>query len=118
WFKSKYPQESDRIEYLKEMINKSFAHSNLLSVAQNLVVDDNEGKVRSVFFDPVEPSEIERWLWLIGDVAIDFMKIYATVLKNYPVARLDFQFLQKVDHLSAECERIKKRIGEGVGPVI
>ena len=118
WFGDKYAESSEKIESFKGMINKNFAHANIFGATQNLMVDDEKKRVDPSLFDATEKKEVERNLWMIGDTAIGCMRIYAAVVKNYPLVRVDPHFLNNVNELFLESERIKERLAKGFDPEI
>jgi hypothetical protein len=113
WFKPEYGEYSDLIKRDKTMINDYFAHSNLLNATSNLEVNDNAERCYTAFFDQLQIKDVERDLWMIGDRAIGFMKIYATVLQKYGCMATAPDFPSRINELCLVSEGIKERLAKG-----
>lgn len=118
WFKTEYREYSDLIKWDKAMINDNFAHPNLLNAASNLGVNDNAERCYSAFFDQLQLKDVERDLWMIGDRAIGFMKIYATVIQKYRSMAIASDFPSRINELYLVSEGIKERLAKGFDPEI
>jgi len=118
WFSKEYQEYSTQIKKYKKPINDYFSHANLFGAAQNLVNDDELQNTFPYFFDSVVKNEVEGNLWMIGDMAIGFMKIYATVLQRYSLVGGCRLFSESIQTLSMRNEKIKERLEKEVDPEI
>lgn len=114
WFNPEYSEWSSWIKDHKDAINKNFAHSNLLNAASNLGVNDNEKRCYFAFFDRVMQKEIGTYLWMIGDMALGFMKMYDTVLHKYGCMATAPDFPSRINELYLVSEGIKERFNQRV----
>jgi hypothetical protein len=63
-----YPDGSKNIKAMKDLINASTVHSNLVYTGNNF--KENENEISSPFFDFEDPYSVKTNLWRIGNVAI------------------------------------------------
>ena len=83
WLDQNYPQGSASLKEMKDNINASTAHANLVYTGANFeVVDDG---VSSPFFDFEDDYAVKTELWRIGNIAISLLDLFYGV--NESVAR-------------------------------
>ncbi len=95
WLDQNYPQGSKSLKEMKDAINASTAHANLVYTGSNFeVVDD---AVSSPFFDFEDDYAVRGDLWRIGNIAISLLDLFYGV--NQSVGSIIFvdDFHQRFD---------------------
>lgn len=86
WLDQNYPQGSKSLKEMKDNINASTAHANLVYTGSNFEVADDA--VSSPFFDFVDDYAVRSDLWRIGNIAISLLDLFCGV--NQSVGSIKF----------------------------
>jgi hypothetical protein len=86
WLDQNYPQGSKSLKEMKDNINASTAHANLVYTGANFEVADDA--VLSPFFDFDDSYAVKTELWRIGNIAISLLDLFYGV--NQSVGSIKF----------------------------
>lgn len=115
WLEKNYQDKSNWIKSTKYEINKSMAHSNIISADSNFRIADDRTAVSTPFFDIEDEYFVKIDLWLISSVAIALMYFFHTVAGNVAEAGrsvIDFtsDFQQTIQGLASENRALQNEI--------
>jgi hypothetical protein len=80
WLDQNYPQGSRSLKEMKDNINASTAHANLVYTGANFQVADDA--VSSPFFDFEDSYAVKTELWRVGNIAISLLDLFYGVNKG------------------------------------
>jgi hypothetical protein len=86
WLDDNYQQGSANLKAMKDNINASTAHANLVYTGANFEVVDHD--VSSPFFDFEDEYAIKTELWRVGNVAISLLDLFYGI--NQSVGSIKF----------------------------
>ena len=110
WIEKDYPGYSEKIKFMKDTINESFAHANILSTSDNF---NFYGKViKSEFFDKVDPLFTKQGLWWLADVSFGFLNFFFEVNQKYSLITFQHDFPIKMKKYGIKNEEIKSQLME------
>ena len=97
WIEDNYKESSDFIKNMKNSINKSCAHSNMIYAFSNFSIADY--KFHTSFFDAGEEHRVKTDLWMIGNIALGLVDLFYGI--NKEVDRLTFvdEFVKQLKNL-------------------
>ncbi|XOB40797.1 MAG: hypothetical protein ACKKMW_01900 [Candidatus Nealsonbacteria bacterium] len=103
WLNQNFKIKSDEIKRLKELINKSVAHANIVYALQNFeMMPAGDPGFYTPFFDFNDEYKVKNDLWFIANTALGLIDLFYGVNQQYKVFQLvdDFnaRFKQLVDH--------------------
>ncbi len=107
WLKDNFKAGSDAIKNMKESINKSNAHSNIIYAHNNFKFDGDQGKFITPFFDFEDNYLVKTDLWQIGNIAMGLMDLFYGVNKNLDVIKFSDDFVSRLKALETENHRLK-----------
>lgn len=108
WIENNYSSFSKTIKFMKDTINKAFAHSSILLTPNTFEFEDNA--MRVTFFDKDDDLMLRQRLWWIANIAIGLLNLFSEVIHDYPLVELVDGFADKMRALAIENERIKKEL--------
>lgn len=121
WLNNNFKIASDFIKNMKDEINKSAAHSNIVYAHSNFKFDGEVGEFNTPFFDFEDDYLVKTDLWLIGNIALGLMDLFYGVNKKLGVIKFVDDFVPRLKSLEAinlklrtelmETERFKKTKG-------
>jgi len=76
WLDDNFPAGSESIKRLKDAINETTAHANLISTANNFSLSDGEDWATAAFFDADDDHLIKTDLWLAANIAIGLADLF------------------------------------------
>jgi len=93
WLNKKFPQGSSKIRAMKEMINKSTAHANIVYTQNNFRLADSGTEFSTPFFDIVDEYSVKCDLLMASRISLSLIKLFYGVNKdvNAIVWRDDFE---------------------------
>jgi hypothetical protein len=93
WLNKKFPQGSSNIQAMKERINSSTAHANIVYTQNNFRLGDSGNEFSTPFFDIVDEYFVKCDLLMASGIALAFIKLFYGVNKdvNAIVWRDDFE---------------------------
>ncbi len=104
WLDQNYTDGSRNIKAMKDLINASTAHANLVFTGSNF--KENKGGIFSLFFDFEDPYFVKTDLWRIGNIAINLLDLFFGVNQGLNVIKFVDDFQVKFDALVAQNKAI------------
>jgi hypothetical protein len=104
WLDEKYPNGSKNVKAIKDLINASTAHANLVFTSSNF--KEIEGRISSPFFDFEDPYFVRSDLWRIGNIAISLLDLFYGVNQNLNVIKFVDDFHDRFDVLIEQSKAI------------
>jgi hypothetical protein len=104
WLDENYPDVSKEIKAMKDYINASTAHANLIFTGSNF--KEVEHGISSPFFDFEDPHFVKTDLWCIGKIAINLLDLFCGVNRDRNVLKFVDDFHFKFDGLVAQSRAI------------
>lgn len=105
WLEKNYPEHSKSMKFMKNQINESYAHANLLPTSDN--IQSGANKIGLVFFDKPDPLFTMQHLWWIGNIIIGILDLFEKIIMKYPIATLSHNFQDKMKKFSQENTKTK-----------
>jgi len=105
WLDKNYNAGSTRIKEIKQQINSSTAHANLISTHNTFRIEREDGWFSAPFFDLEDEHFVKVDLWMISDVAITLMHYFNEINEERSVLKFvdNFDYLiQKVVQQNSE----------------
>jgi hypothetical protein len=97
WLDQNYQQGSKSLKEMKDNINASTAHANLVYTGANFKAADAE--VSSPFFDFEDDHAIKTELWRIGNIAISLLDLFYGVNQSVGSIKFVDDFSQRFEDL-------------------
>ena len=110
WLEENFEKGSDAIKNMKNAINSSTAHSNIIYAHNNFRFDGEKGKFVTPFFDIEDDYLIKGDLWQIGNIALGIMDLFYGVNKKLGVIKFIDDFIPRLKALEAENHRLKEEM--------
>jgi hypothetical protein len=104
WLDQNYPDGSKNIKSIKELINASTAHSNLVYTGNNF--QEKEGGISSPLFDFEDPYFVKADLWRIGNIAISLLDLFYGVNRGLDVIKFVDDFPARFQTLVEQSKAI------------
>jgi hypothetical protein len=104
WLDENYPDGSKNIKAMKDIINASTAHANLVFTGSNF--RENEGSISSPFFDYEDIYFVKTDLWRIGKIAISLLDLFYGVNQGLNVINFVDDFHVRLDALVMQSKAI------------
>jgi hypothetical protein len=97
WLDQNYPQGSKSLKEMKDNINASTAHANLVYTGANFEVADKA--VSSPLFDFEDDYAVKADLWRIGNIAISLLDLFYGVNQSVGSIKFVDDFQQRLGSL-------------------
>ncbi|HAU65864.1 TPA: hypothetical protein DCW61_00795 [Candidatus Uhrbacteria bacterium] len=111
WLTANHPKASRSIQGMKDIINDSISHSNLVSGMLNFVPDLKNDAFGTPFFDIEDEYHIKNDLWMVGDVLIGFMDLFYGVSRTTPEAmKFSSDFIERIRALRIKDDQLKQEV--------
>ncbi len=115
WLGERYPVASNWIKEKKDEINANSAHANIISGSRTFHVSEDGKKVSTPFFDFEDTDYVKIDLWLVGNVAVNFMSFFYGVASDVAraggsVVEIRPDFEPMIQSMSAENESLRGAI--------
>ena len=107
WMEENFKKGSDAIKRMKETINSSTAHSNIVYACAGFKLDGDQKKFITPFFDTEDSYRIKVDLWQIGNIAIGIMDLFYGINKNLNAIKFVDDFIPRLKLLEAENHRLR-----------
>ena len=107
WLESEYPEYSKFIKDLKDEINKSHAHSNILNSYNTLQFFDD--CIHTPFFDIDDKKIIKHNLWIIAKAGIYASEMIINILKKFG-GFFPKVSLEKIEELKKENDDVLREL--------
>lgn len=108
WINSSFQPYSEKIKFMKDTINESFAHANILSAPQNY--NFSEAEISSLFFDNPDALMTQKNLWLIANISFGLLDFLARVIQKHSLVNFADGFHEKMKIYGKENGDIKDQL--------
>lgn len=112
WLGEKYPAGSSAIRNMKESINSSAAHSNIIYAHNNFNLNDTTRKFETPFFDIEDEYLVKTNLWTVGNIIMGLVDLFYGVAKDHGGMVFADDFIKRLKTLEAENHRLKVEMME------
>ncbi len=112
WLEENYIAGSNPIKNMKDMINKSSAHANLIYAYNNFDFNSkkDENHFITPFFDIEKEYLVKTDLWQIGNIAMGLMDLFYGVNKNLNAIKFVDDFMFRLKKLEVENHKLKNEM--------
>jgi hypothetical protein len=110
WLEQNFPAGSEAIKEMKDHINTSTAHANLLNTHNTFRPDDKTKSFAAPFFDFEDEHDVKTDLWLIGKVSIILVDLFHGVNAKLNLVKLVDDFEPAVMRLLAENDARRQEL--------
>jgi len=111
WLKDNHKEKSDFIKNMKDSINNSCAHSNLIYAFSNFDMDLIEKKVFGTpFFDNENDFMTKTDLWMIGNIVLGLLDLFYGVNKTGKTLVFADDFVPRLKELEAQNHALKAEL--------
>ncbi len=107
WLAKNYPDGSIEIEKIKQQINTSDAHANLISAHSTFRTDDEAGLFTTPFFDIEDEDFVKTHLWQIGHVALTLLHFFYKINERRDVIKFVDNFWPQIQALGQKNESLR-----------
>lgn len=107
WLNENYLDKSTFIRNMKNSINSSTAHSNIIYAHGNFRFEDGAKKFSTPFFDIEDEYLVKTDLWMIANVTMGIMDLFYGVNKDRNVLKFIDQFSSRLKALEEENHKLK-----------
>lgn len=107
WLDENYSDKSIFIRNMKNSINSSSAHSNIIYAHGNFKFEESVKKFSTPFFDIENDYWIKTDLWMIANVMMGIMDLFYGVNKDRNVLKFIDQFSSRLKALEEENHKLK-----------
>ncbi len=104
WIDKNYPDGSTAIKEMKQKINASVAHANLINTHNTFRTDYEAGWFAAPFFDIEDEHYVKTDLWLIGNVALTLMHYFYEINEGRNVIKFVDNFWPLIQTLGQRNE--------------
>ncbi len=112
WLEENYPAGSTAIYNMKNSINNSSAHANIVYAHNNFSFDEKTGKFSTPFFDKEDEFWVKTDLWQIGNIIMGLTDLFFGVNKDLDVIKFTDDFVPRLKDLEKENHRLKAMMME------
>lgn len=110
WLEQNYRAGSDAIKEMKDQINVSTAHANLLNTYNTFQPDDKARAFAAPFFDFEDEYYVKSDLWLIGKVALTLLDLFYGVNAELNLVKLIDDFEARFSQLAQQSETLRQEM--------
>lgn len=110
WLQQNYQASADAINDVKNQINTSNAHANLLNTYGNFRHDDGACEFLAPFFDFEDDFYVKKDLFVISDVAIILLDLFDGVNSKLNIVKFIDGFNARFDQLVREHEVLRQEM--------
>jgi len=115
WLESNYKSYSDKIKFMKDKINKTSTHANIMHAFYNTDFSSHRKIVVSIFDGNNEDIEhtrvmIMQRLWWIGNIAFGIVDLLSKVISDYKAANLIDNFADIMATLGRQNQMLMEEL--------
>lgn len=107
WLDEKYHAGSIAIYNMKDCINSSAAHSNIIYAHNNFNLNDKTRKFETPFFDIEDEYLVKTNLWAIGNIIMVLVDLFYGIAKDHGGVIFADDFIKRLKILEVENHRLK-----------
>ena len=110
WLEENYSVGALSIKKLKNSINSSVAHSNIVYAYKHFNFNQDDNKFETPYFDFAEKDHIKTDLWLIGNVALGLLDLFYGVNKSLNAIKFSDDFIKRLKFLEKQNLELKEEM--------
>lgn len=107
WLDENFQEGSKAIKNMKDAINSSAAHSNIIFAHNGFRFNGEEGKFVTPFFDVEDDYFVKIDLWQIGNIAMGLIDLLYGVNQNFGVIKFIDELVPRLKSLEVENHLLK-----------
>jgi hypothetical protein len=108
WIQENFPEKSKEIVKLKDLINWSVAHSDLIYTFLTLDAKDIEKWIlHTPFFDIYDEYKVKNDLWFVANVTMGILDLFVWANDKFKVFQFEGNFLSKFRLLINQNNQLK-----------
>lgn len=110
WLDQNYRAGSSAIKEIKDQINMTTAHANLISTHRTCRTDDAAGQLVTPFFDIEDEDYVKIDLWIIAHVAHTLLQLFYGVNDGLEVIKFADNFAPAIQTLGVKNEALREEM--------
>lgn len=110
WLEENYKTGSDAIKNMKDSINNSTAHSNIVYAQKTFKFNAKSGTFETPFFDMEDAYHVKIDLWMIGNIIMGLMDLFYGVNKDRNVIKFADDFIPRLKALEKQNDKLKNEM--------
>jgi hypothetical protein len=110
WLDEKFPDGSQALKNLKEQINSSASHANLVQTHRTFQTNPEQQLFETAFFDKEDDYLTQTDLWQIANVGISILNLFSNVNSGPKPLVFRDDFVTHLNELSSESARLRSEM--------
>jgi hypothetical protein len=110
WLDQNYPQASKAIQEIKDKINTTTAHANLISAYGMSQANESEAWFSEPFFDLEDAHFVRTDLWMIANAALTLMHVFYEMNEKRNVIKFVDNFWPSIQRLGERNEALRQEM--------
>jgi hypothetical protein len=110
WLNQNYPNASKAIQEIKDKINASSAHANLISAYGMSEANVEDNWFSEPFFDIEDAHFVKTDLWLVANATLTLLHVYNEVNEKRDVLKLVNNFGAQIQRLGERNEQMRQQL--------
>lgn len=110
WLEKYYPAGSTPLKNLKNSINESPAHANIVYAQQNFRFNARENRFETPFFDIEDEYLVKSDLWFVGNIAMGLADLFYGVSKDFGGVKFVDDFPVRLKQLGDQNHALKAEL--------
>ncbi len=107
WLDENYKLGSDAIKRMKDLINESSSHSNLVIAYRNFKLNPKSKFAEIPFFDFKDEYQTKTTLWQISNIIMGVMDLFYGINQQYKVLVFSPDFVERLKELEKVNDKLK-----------
>ena len=110
WLNDNYPDASTAIKEIKDKINASSSHANLITAYRISEANAQERWFSEPFFDIEDAHFVKTDLWVVANATLTLLHVYNEVNEKRDVLKLVDNFEAQIQRLGDRNEEMRQRL--------
>jgi hypothetical protein len=110
WLDQNYPNASKAVQEIKDKINTTTAHANLISAYGASQANQQEGWFQEPFFDTEDAHFVKTDLWMIANAALTLMHVFYEVNEKRNVIKFVDNFWTSIQQFGEKNEGLRQQM--------
>jgi hypothetical protein len=110
WLEEKFPHGSQSIKGMKDEINTSASHANIVTAHHNFKIADDGKQFGTSFFDVEDDHLVKIDLWQSANIALGLVDLFYGVAQQYGGIVFADDFLPRFQALAAINQKLKEEL--------
>jgi len=110
WLDHNYELGSDALKRMKNLINESSSHSNLVIAYRNFKLSPKSKSAKIPFFDFKDEYQTKTTLWQASNIMMGVMDLFYGINQQYKVLVFSPDFVTKLKELEKVNNKLKAEI--------